>query len=141
MAEQGSIPKALGRIHPRTHTPAIAVVTVMAIAIVFALVGDITVVANLSIFAIVFTFAVVNLAVIWLRYRQPDSPRPFRVPLHVGRFPVVAGLGLLTSVIGLLRFDLPTAAVGLGVVGVASLAYSVSPRAHRPTNGPGRLQS
>lgn len=130
MADQGSFPKALARVHPRTHTPEVAVATVMAMAIAFSFIGDITAVANLSIFAIVFTFAVVNLAVIWLRYRQPDSPRPFRVPFRVGRFPVVAGLGFLTSMIGLLRFDLLTAAVGLGIAVVAALSYVLSPRAH-----------
>lgn len=126
MANQGSIPEAMARIHPRTRTPWIAILAVMAIAVVFTLGGNLTTIANLAVFSIVLTFAVVNLAVIWLRYRQPTATRPFQVPLRIGRFPVVAGLGLATSVIGLLRFELSTAVVALGVLGLATVAYFLS---------------
>jgi len=126
MANQGSIPQALARVHPRTRTPWIAILAVMAIAVVFTLGGNLTTIANLAVFSIVLTFAVVNLAVIWLRYRQPAATRPFRVPLRIGRFPVVAGLGLVTSVIGLLRFEFSTAVVALGVLGLATVVYFLS---------------
>jgi len=126
MANQGSIPQALAHVHPRTRTPWIAILAVMAIAVVFTLGGNLTTIANLAVFSIVLTFAVVNLAVIWLRYRQPAATRPFRVPLRIGRFPVVAGLGLVTSVIGLLRFEFSTAVVALGVLGLATVVYFLS---------------
>jgi len=50
---------------------------------------DIVIVANITVFAVVITFAVINLAVIVLRYTESELKRPFKVPINVGRFPIL----------------------------------------------------
>src|SRR3990170_3540185 len=75
MASDQSLPRLLGKIHFKTKTPWIAVIGIMLASMAFAFVGDIVLVANISVFAIVITFAMVNLAVIVLRYTEPTIER------------------------------------------------------------------
>ncbi len=97
MAESFSLPPVLARVHPRTRTPWVAVLAIMLAAIIFVFAGEIAFVANVTNFMLFLTFVVINAAVILLRLRVPDEPRPFRVPGAVGRVPVIPVLGILTS--------------------------------------------
>ena len=58
----------------------------MITAISFTFIGDIVIVANITVFAIVITFAAVNLAVIVLRYTEPTLERKFKVPSILENF-------------------------------------------------------
>lgn len=86
--------RSLGQLSGR-KTPVIALVCISVVASAIALIGDIAVVARIATVSIFLTFMLVNLAVIMLRFRQPDLPRPYRMPLHVGRLPVIPVLALL----------------------------------------------
>jgi len=123
MAEQRSLPSFLAKIHVRTRTPWIAVFIVMTVAASFAVAGNMVTIANISVFTIVITFALVNLSVIWLRYREPNIERPFKVPLNIRKFPILALLGLVSSVGLAAQFDAYVVSVGTGVVGAGSLFY------------------
>lgn len=123
MAEQRSMPSPLARIHARTGTPGVAVFAIMAAAVAFVFAGNITTIANITVFTIVIIFASVNLALIWLRYKEPNMDRPFRVPLNVGKFPVLPFLGLATAVAGATQFDAYVVSVGMGVIGAGALFY------------------
>ncbi|MBA4453259.1 MAG: amino acid permease, partial [Nitrosopumilaceae archaeon] len=94
MARDGSLPSKLGLIHKKTKTPWIAVILILVTAIGFSFIGDIVIVANIVVFAVVVTFAMINLAVILLRYVKPDQERPYRVPVNIGKFPVLPLFGL-----------------------------------------------
>lgn len=94
-------------------------------AVTFTFVGNIVTVANITVFTIVITFAMVNLALIWLRYKEPNIERPFKVPLNIGRFPLLPFLGLATSVAGAIQFDIYIISVGAGVVGAGALFYFI----------------
>ncbi|MDX1533205.1 MAG: amino acid permease, partial [Nitrosopumilaceae archaeon] len=93
MAKDGSLPSLLSKVHSKTGTPWIAVIGIFIASLAFAFVGDIVIVANIVVFAVIITFAMVNLAVILLRYVQPDLERPFRVPLNIGKFPILPLIG------------------------------------------------
>jgi APA family basic amino acid/polyamine antiporter len=67
--------------------------------------GDVAAVASLASFAALLAFAAVNACVVALRLRRPKQARPFRVPLAVGRVPVVPVLGLASAGLLLLHFD------------------------------------
>ena len=58
-------------------------------------VGDLTLVASVTDFAVYLVFVAVNVAVIVLRFRQPHRRRPFRVPLSVGWVPLPTVAALL----------------------------------------------
>jgi APA family basic amino acid/polyamine antiporter len=125
MAHDKSFPTILGKIHFKTKTPWIAVILVMMASMAFAFVGDIVLVANISVFAIVITFAMVNLALIVLRYTEPTIERPFRVPFNIKKFPILPLFGLALSVYMGFQFELPVLAVGGAIIVTGALFYFV----------------
>lgn len=134
MAEQRSLPSFFAKIHTRRKTPWIAVLGVMTGAVTFTFIGNIVTVANITVFAIVITFAMVNLALIWLRYKEPNIERPFKVPLNIGRFPLLPFLGLATSVAGAIQFDIYIISVGAGVIGAGALFYFIYRKTQKSHN-------
>ncbi len=123
MARDGSLPSLLGKVHSKTGTPWIAVIGIFITSLVFAFVGDIVIVANIVVFAVVVTFAMVNLAVILLRYVQPDLERPFRVPLNIGKFPILPLFGFAVTVYMAVQFEMEIILVGLGIIGAGIVFY------------------
>ena len=125
MAKSNSLPQILGRIHPKTNTPWIAVIGIFVTSIAFAFVGDIVIVANITVFAVVITFAVINLAVIVLRYTESELDRPFKVPVNIGKFPILPLFGFGTTIYMILQFEIGVAIVGLTIIGVGAIVYVI----------------
>src|SRR3989338_3335161 len=98
LAEQNAIPKKFGEVHPRTRTPWLAIFLIGIISFVFVFFENIEIVANITNISIFLTFAFVNASLLILRYRiNPDRVK-FKVRfLSIGKFSVIALLGLLTS--------------------------------------------
>jgi APA family basic amino acid/polyamine antiporter len=126
MSKERALPKALGRVHHSTKTPWIAIVLTMllTVAVVALSRGSISTVANIAVFAIFMVFVAVNLSLIWLRYRQPDLERPFRSPVRIRWFPVLAGLGFATSLAMLTQFDSTTMMAGAAVIAIGLAGYA-----------------
>lgn len=80
MAQDGLIPKAFAKIHPRFRTPSVGtVVTVLCAATIgglfpVALLGELVSIGTL------LAFVTVCIGVLVLRYTRPDLQRPFKVP-------------------------------------------------------------
>lgn len=123
MAVSNALPRILAVVHPGKKTPWIAVLTCGLVTLVFLLPGDITFVANLTNFTLFITFMMINASVIVLRYRLPDVHRPFRVPISIGRFPLLPLFGLLTSALLLSQQDWQVFVLGTGLV-LAGLVLS-----------------
>ncbi|HTP38179.1 MAG TPA: amino acid permease [Steroidobacteraceae bacterium] len=80
MADDGLLPPAIARCHPRFRTPHVA--TVVS-GVVFALIAGLfplDILADLISIGILLAFAVVCIGVLILRRTRPEVPRPFRVP-------------------------------------------------------------
>jgi APA family basic amino acid/polyamine antiporter len=122
MARARSLPHPFCYIHPATRTPAVAIVVAMLCSLLFLSLGDISDVAMVANFTLYITFVVINAAVILLRYRMPDRPRPFRVPLSIGPLPVLPVLGILTCVLFLFQLDAKVLLIGGGILLAAFLA-------------------
>ncbi|MFF7965538.1 amino acid permease [Streptomyces sp. NPDC007903] len=93
MARDGLLPRWFAKTHPTRHVPTRVtwIVGIGAAAIAgFVPIGE---AAELTNIGILLAFVVVCVAVIVLRYRQPDLPRGFRTPL----MPFVPALGALFS--------------------------------------------
>ncbi|MFC2143674.1 APC family permease, partial [Candidatus Aenigmatarchaeota archaeon] len=97
MADFGSFPRSLSRIHKKTRTPWVAIIAVMIFTILFLFAGNIEQIASITDFALFVTFAMINLVAIVLRYKLPKMKRSFRIPLNIGKFPVISFLGLAAS--------------------------------------------
>jgi amino acid transporter len=82
MARDGLFFAAVARVHPRYRTPAVAIALQGIVASVLALTGTFQQIITYTAFPnyTFLTLGVVSLIV--LRRREPDLPRPFRVPLY-----------------------------------------------------------
>ncbi len=89
MATARALPRFLAWIHPARRTPARAIVLSLVVALGFTASGDISFIAGATNFAVFVGFAAVNVSLIVLRYTMPDAPRAFKVPLSIGRLPLI----------------------------------------------------
>jgi amino acid transporter len=93
MARQGDLPGALARVHPWTGTPLVATILMAALIIALALLVPFAWLAEGTSLATLAVFALVNLALLLLRYRRVRSAGP-----HVSVPVWVPAAGLVTSV-------------------------------------------
>ena len=99
LCRDGLLPKAIGEIHPRFHTPFRFTVGISVIIAVFAAFVPLATLAEMVSIGTLFAFLVVAIAVMVLRRTKPDMERPFRTPL-VPLVPILAG----ASCIGLMSY-------------------------------------
>lgn len=129
------LPRKFSKIQKHHHTPYISVFLVGFIAAVLTLGGDILSVAEVTTMSIFIIFISVNASLIMLRYKKPKAKRYFRSPLTVGKFPVLAGLGLVSSILILFYFPLRTWIVEAILVLAGIVAYYIikklRPKGHR----------
>jgi len=123
MASTAALPRFLAWVHPGKRTPARAIALALVVSAGFALSGDIGLVAGATNFAVFIGFAAVNVSLIVLRYTRPDVPRPFRVPLNVGRLPLlpIVALASIAFLTANLERNALLIGAGLFVSGVAAM--------------------
>jgi APA family basic amino acid/polyamine antiporter len=107
-------PKAFAQLHPRYKTPWISIIVFGIAGAILILPGKIDLMGAVYSLAATFAFCIAHLAVMRLRYVEPDLYRPYRMPLNVkfGR----ASIPVL-SVIG---------AIGIGTVFTQLMAQNIS---------------
>ncbi|XP_054648669.1 cystine/glutamate transporter isoform X1 [Dunckerocampus dactyliophorus] len=88
-SREGQLPQVYSMIHLRRNTPIAAVLILYPLTILQLFVGDIYSLLNFMSFLRWLKIGVVVFGLVYLRYTQPDLPRPFKVPIFV---PVVFGL-------------------------------------------------
>ena len=114
MSSYRQLPVTLSRIHHRFRTPYIAIILFCLVAFLLLIPGFFTTgffadLGALYVFGSLLTFALANAAVLALRVKKPDLPRPFKLGWNIK----VKGRELpLTTILGLIS----TAAVWLVVV-------------------------
>jgi APA family basic amino acid/polyamine antiporter len=121
----GSSPRAarLAWVHPRTRTPWAAILVCGLLLLIFIFAGDIGFIAGVTNFTLFVTFIVINGAVIVLRYRSPGIPRPFRIPITIGRLPVLPLAGLVFCIFLLAYQDWTVLTLGFGLICGGAIIY------------------
>ena len=82
MGEKGMFPALFGHAHPRFHTPSASLVAQAVWSILLLFSGTFDTLTDTLIFVAWFFYAANASAVIILRKREPNAPRPFRVPAY-----------------------------------------------------------
>jgi basic amino acid/polyamine antiporter, APA family len=91
MARDGLMPKIFGRVSPKTGTPVAGTLIVGILVALTAGLVPLGALADATSIGTLFAFALVNVAVIYLRRTRPELKRTFRVPF----FPLTPILGAL----------------------------------------------
>ncbi|MEO8431301.1 MAG: amino acid permease [Acidobacteriota bacterium] len=123
MSRDGLFFAALGRVHPRHHTPGASLVAQAAWGIALTLSGTFEQLYTYVIFAIFLFHAITGIAVIVLRRRRPEALRPFRVPGYPW-IPLVFVAVCLVFVGNTLREKPVESAIGLGILAAGLPAYT-----------------
>ncbi len=82
MSGNGMFPALLGKAHPRFHTPASSLVMQGIWSVLLLFSGTFDTLTDTLIFVSWFFYVANAWAVVVLRRREPDAPRPFRVPWY-----------------------------------------------------------
>ncbi|XP_041051589.1 cystine/glutamate transporter [Carcharodon carcharias] len=85
-SREGHLPEILSMIHVRKHTPLPAVIVLYPLTILMLFMSDIYSLLNFLSFARWLFIGLAVTGLIYLRYKRPDMPRPFKVPLFVPAF-------------------------------------------------------
>ena len=125
MARDGSLPFKLGFVYHKTKTPWLAIILIFVAAVGFSFIGDILIVANIVVFAVVVTFAMINLSVILLRYVRSDLKRPYKVPVNIGKFPILPLFGLGATIYMAIQFEIEIIVSGLGIIVSGVIFYFI----------------
>jgi APA family basic amino acid/polyamine antiporter len=80
MGRDGLLPQWAARVHPVTKVPATTTIITGVFVATWALIGDAAETYDLTNIGTLFAFVLVSIGVLVLRYKEPDRPRPFRVP-------------------------------------------------------------
>jgi APA family basic amino acid/polyamine antiporter len=79
MGTQKLLPAALASIHPRRHTPHVAVVVLLVIVAVLILAGDVKALAEATVLLLLAVFTAMNAALFILKRRPGEEPGGFEI--------------------------------------------------------------
>ncbi|MDE1150683.1 MAG: APC family permease [Azospirillaceae bacterium] len=94
MARDGLMPKSFAAVNPEHHVPWQATLWVTLVAAIIGGIAPLDVLGDLVSLGTLMAFALVCVATLVLRIRDPHRPRPFRVPY----LPAVAVIGAVVCV-------------------------------------------
>ncbi|HEV7806982.1 MAG TPA: amino acid permease [Solirubrobacteraceae bacterium] len=128
LATNGQIPSVVGRLHRRSGTPYVVIVVAAVLASALVVPRDLEFLVGIYAFGAMLAFLIAHVSICVLRYREPDHPRPYRIPLSIrvggGDLPLPAVLGATMAAAGLVSLLLFHA--GSRVVGLVWMAIGVA---------------
>jgi APA family basic amino acid/polyamine antiporter len=80
MARDGLLPKWAAKVHGRHRVPHITTLLTGVFVAAWSMIGDAGETYDLTNIGTLFAFVLVCIGVLVLRYKDPERPRPFRVP-------------------------------------------------------------
>ena len=127
VVEDGLLPAAVGRVHPRFHTPHVAIGVYAALGCALALSGAFKPLAILSSSALLVVYFVVCLAALTLRVTRARPAGAFRAPGG----PLVPVAGMVTAAWLLAQCSAAEAIALAGTIGAAASYYLLRRPARR----------
>ena len=125
-------PRFMGKTHKRWGTPWVAIL-IMGLVDAVLVKGSFTTLIVIDVFLLMFSYIPIFIAAIVLRVREPEMPRPFRVPLPTWLLAIYVCFPIAIAVYALFTNGADYLVGGL--IGVISgpIAYLVFKRIYRGT--------
>lgn len=134
MANDGLLPATFARAHPKFKTPYVTTVITGVLAAIIGGCLPLSLLGELVSIGTLFAFVIVCAAIIVLRYKQPDLPRPFKTPL-VPLVPLL-GAGICFWQMASLPRDTWIRLIAWMAIGI--VIYFTYSRRHSKLNNPGK---
>ncbi|MBI2979495.1 MAG: APC family permease [Chloroflexi bacterium] len=137
LSTQNQLPATLSRVHHRFRTPYIPIILFCIVTMVLLIPGffnpDFFVdLGSLYVFGSLLTFALAHAAILALRIRQPDLPRPFKLGFNIivkkRELPLTAILGFLATTaiwIVIITIEPNSRWTGLAWMGIGLILYYI----------------
>lgn len=125
MARGHDLPAVFTMILPNRQSPWLSSVLIFFVSLVFLFLERIEVIASVSSMVTILVFVVINGAVIYLRRKDPERRRAFRVPCSWSGWPVLPMLAIVVALFLLGHFEQQVYFVGLGIIFFVLLSYRI----------------
>jgi APA family basic amino acid/polyamine antiporter len=122
MARDGLFFRRVAHVHPQHRTPSVSILALSGWGALLVLSGRYSQLYTYVIFASVILYGMATAAVIVLRFKRPDMPRPYRT-LGYPFVPIVFVLGIACLVISTLLKSPRESLMGLGLVSLGLPFY------------------
>jgi basic amino acid/polyamine antiporter, APA family len=122
MAQQGIVPRVMGRVHPRRATPWVAIMFVAGLAMALLVLGDLESLADTTVLLLLSVFVTVNVAVLILR-REPVEHAHWHAPTVL---PVLGALACLALIVQKAVDDAVIFAYAGGLLALGVVLWGVS---------------
>lgn len=116
----GMAPVALGRIHPKFKTPAIALIVNMVIGIIAIFTGKTGEIITIACFGALALYIIAMISFFKLRKNEPELARPFKVPFYPF-FPATALTIASIAFIAMTYHNLKLAGIFVGIIILATV--------------------
>jgi APA family basic amino acid/polyamine antiporter len=130
MGQYRQLPERLRQVHPRFHTPYVAILVFSVIAALTILPGQVDFLATMYSFGAMLSFTIAHVAIFRLRQRRPERERPWRPPLNfrlrgasVPLTAIVGGIGTFAAWVVVISLDLSTLVAGLTWMATGVVVY------------------
>ena len=128
MSRDRLLPTGVSKVHPKYQTPYITTIITCVVVSIAAGLIPIQVVGEMTSIGTLFAFVVVSAAVMVLRVKRPDVPRPFKV----AGGPIIPILGVLSCLYLMVSLSVMTWVRFLVWLDLGMLIYWFYGRTHSP---------
>jgi len=128
-AKDGNYFSALGAVHPKHGIPHRSLVALGLVATFFCFFSLSQVIALLVVIRILLQFLLQQVGVMWLRYREPELKRPFRIPLYP--LPPLLAIAGFIFVLAYRPKPLLELGAAAGIAAVGTLIYMIRARSRQ----------
>jgi APA family basic amino acid/polyamine antiporter len=132
LAEHRQLPPIFSRLHQRHRTPWFTIVLFSGFAGALLIPGQISFLGNLYSFGAMLSFTTAHAAIVWLRVKDPDRHRPYRIPVGIpfrgARIPVsavIGGAGTFAAWVSVMVLHVDARYVGTGWMIVGLVGYMI----------------
>ena len=123
----GYAPRALGRVHSKFKTPAVALIVNMIIGIIALFTGKTGEIITIACFGALSLYIISMISLLVLRKNEPDLDRPFRVPLYPFS-PIIALIIATISFIAITIYNPLLALIYFGLLVLSFLYFKMTYR-------------
>src|SRR3954453_16516736 len=130
LAEHRQLPGVFAKVHPKYRTPYFTIAFFSVLAALLLIPGKTDFLGNLYSFGAMLSFTTAHVAIIALRYKEPDRKRPYRSPWNI-RFrgaviplgAVLGALGTFAAWVSVVVLHTEARTVGIGWMVVGMIGY------------------